>query len=1154
MAARQPWEKMQVAWITSETITSTNFFCVVEQARNLVKQQNIALSIGHYLNNMAKLTNQWNEHNYKDLDRQRIYLKDIDCPEVWHEKLKERIPPCVFYMNESTGEFGGPGSIYESFATGPGTRKGLGVARAGDLMSCLPPAMRADNLMCYIGHEGTYTPAHREMCASLGQNIMVETSGTLDEDGKPTKPGSSIWFMTETKDRHLVSEYWLSTLGHDIEIEAHFAQINAWKAAPFKTYVVEQKVGDFILIPPLAPHQVWNRGTRTMKVAWNRTTVETLEMALNEALPRARMVCRDEQYKNKAMVMFALEKYSSLLKQVDAQKQAAIDEQTQLDLNYSPKIRQLQKDFKRLFALYTKILLSETLAPVSPGEKKGQYLPYDGYVTCSYCRCNIFNRFLTCTSCIIPLENGEEDTYDICMECYAMGRSCKCLSKYKWVEQFPWQDLVRKHDIWRNQIIAFEGKLTDKSPKPLEFERKNMTKKTLAQVCQEQLKARPWVDPSKPIIPSPVVEEKDSDDGRVNEDGTIQKKRRKRLSGKVVRDTVPCHISQKREPRWKMAVCQCGRGYAYGSLFRAFDLMPLSVMEDPNWKCPYCLKICSCAACRKLPDMRPFEPKGTILGHDTRKVADVRSVESLVDFSHSNMVWIKKAGDTDPHENKRLRRCRDEAAQDKSIDPDLDDHYVNVDECTPVATQPSDNGIRYNMDIDYPIDPLLTTDSALTAHGNSNGPSTENPQLVDDTYRAAKRPRLAVGPDLSKNAHPLAGSGLGSSNTGNNEIRQPRAPMAIMGKDDPPVGTSLAQANNGIIYQYPDPNATDFETSPQKEHHHSRADVPAMGEPKNPLPRVQLDARTVVPHDAFPSARNDANAQYHRARIERTLAEAKRNDRFISAEAAITGKSLHVKFSVDKARLAELGGLNNAAPAAASSPGMAGVEAENADTTIVQSDLPAEPSPPSQAGRPGGGPKKKKARTEADDDFSTRKKGGRKAATARASLPNPLRRSSMNDNDEESSSGSDGNVSARDGPPPPDKSRKPRTLPAYLARRSDGVLLDASLDPYAALTKHRQRRKIDRARHEASEAPPQVSEVAPNHQPRSGAPVKATAKAANGVSKRDASNPVVTADLTVRGPRKTTTAKDAAVQRAEENRKAKLRALRWAEDDEYESI
>src|SRR5207237_134501 len=131
------------------------------------------------------------------------------------------------------------------------------------------------------------------------------------------KPGSSIWFMTETKDRQVVREYFLSMLGHDIEIEKHFAQINAWKKATFPVYIVEQRVGDFILVPPLAPHQVWNRGTRTIKVAWNRTTVETLEMALHEALPKARLVCRDEQYKNKAIIYYTLEKYAREMQEME---------------------------------------------------------------------------------------------------------------------------------------------------------------------------------------------------------------------------------------------------------------------------------------------------------------------------------------------------------------------------------------------------------------------------------------------------------------------------------------------------------------------------------------------------------------------------------------------------------------------------------------------------------------------------------------------------------------------------------------------------------------------------------------------------------------------------------------------------------------------
>lgn len=1106
---------------------------------------------------MAKLTNQWNETNYKDLDRQRIYLKDIDCPDVWHEKLKEQIPPCVFYLNESTGEYGGPGSVYESYPTGPGTRKGLGVARAGDLMSCLLPAMRADNLMCYIGHEGTYTPAHREMCASLGQNIMVEASGTVDEDGKATKPGSSIWFMTETKDRHLVSEYWLSTLGHDIEIEAHFAQINAWKAAPFKTYVVEQKVGDFILIPPLAPHQVWNRGTRTMKVAWNRTTVETLEMALNEALPRARMVCRDEQYKNKAIVMFALEKYSNLLKQVDAQRQGAITEQAQNDLTYNPKIRQLQKDFKRLFALFTQILLSEMLAPVSPNEKKGQYIPYDGYVTCSYCRCNIFNRFMTCTSCVIPLENGEEDTYDICMECYAMGRSCKCISGYKWVEQFPCQELVQKHDSWRHQIIAFEGKVTDRSPKPLALQRKMMTKKTLAQVCQEQLKIRPWADPSKEVNLPEEAEEQESDEVRVNDDGVIPRKRKRRrpLSEKVVRETATCHIAQQRQPRWKVAACGCGRGYAYGTLFRAFDLMPLTAMEDPDWKCPYCLKICSCGTCRKSSNMQPFEPKGTILGHDTRKVADVRSVESLVDFSHSNIGWIKKAGDDHPHENRRLRRCRDEAAQEKSTDPNLDDHYVNVEEYTPVATQNPDNGITYNMDIDYPIDPLLRTEQAPTiTPTRSNIANIDNSDLSQETSQIAKRLKTAVDSLPFQSGHFQADSELGHSVGATTEQRQFAAPLALMSDGNSQSRTNKAQ-DRGTSYQYPDPSLPDLASPAQAEHPDPPANAHVAADAKNEQRRRQPVARTVIHNDGIPSSGNDANAQYKRARMERVLSEAKRNDRFISAQAAMTGKSLRLRFSVDKTRLGAITGINGPPPEAASNAGTDGVEAGNVDLTIVQSDLPVAPSPQAQAKRPVPLPKKKRASIEDDGDFSAYKKKNRKAVTERASLPNMSRRSTVNY--EERSSGSEGDINAQGGPKPVEKA-KPRALPAYLARRSDGVLPDASLDPYEALTKRRQRKKMSLAQPNSNEASAGNGEVPGSEKQR--LPTRTIVNPSNGVVHQPTTTN--TLDPAPQGggekrkaqlhePTKSKTL-DPAMQRAEENRKAKLRAMRWADDDDGE--
>lgn len=660
----------------------------------MTAKKSVPLTIGHYLKNMPMLTDQWNEYNYKNPNLQRLYLKDIDCPKIWHDYLKKVIPPFLFYLNNSAEpeSFDGPGAKSVSLSK---KRKitGKKVAKAGDLMSCLPNDMRAENLMCYIGHEGTFTPAHQEMCASLGQNIMVDASDGSFENGQATKPGSSIWFMTSSKDRKLVSEYWMSVLGHDINIEDHFAQINAWKAAPFTTYIVEQRPGDFILVPPLAAHQVWNRGTRTMKVAWNRTTVETLERALNEALPHARMVCRDEQYKNKAMIFYSLKQYSALLDNIDASVAYA-------------RVEQLQTEFQQLFTLYNQLLLSESFSPATPKEKNIEYIPFDSNVTCAYCRGNIFNRFLTCPSCA-KTATGDDLPYDICMECYVMGRSCACVSRLKWAEQFKWEELLGKHETWRQQLLRFKPELGDKY-RAFRVERDEMGKKSLAHICQEEQKRRPWVDITKP---KPVVEEvADEPSDQEDEEGRPAKRRRKSKS-KAPR----CHICKYVEPEWKLASCsnpKCSLRYCYGSLFRAFNMHPQEVLETVNWECPRCRKICSCGACRKNPRMTPFEPTCTSLGHDTSKVADVRSVESLVDFRHSNLGWLKKAGSDEIGRLKKHQEDadakRNQALEDNSIQvefyPDMSQNF----DYSQLELEKVAQAAYYSADpTEIPVDPAL---------------------------------------------------------------------------------------------------------------------------------------------------------------------------------------------------------------------------------------------------------------------------------------------------------------------------------------------------------------------------------------------------------------------------------------------------------------
>jgi hypothetical protein len=663
------------------------------------------MSIGHYLKSMAQLTNQFTPSNFRDPKRQRLYLKDIDCPEDWAKELKELIPETFYYLNDCIEpRTGGDGAVLEANEYGQ-MKYGKGVAPSGDLMSSLPPEMRALNMMCYIGHEGTYTPAHREMCASLGHNIMVEAS----QDGNGEKEGSSIWFMTETKEREVVSEYFLSMLGHDIEVEKHFAQVNAWKKAPFNVWVVEQRPGDLILIPPLAPHQVWNRGTRTMKAAWNRTTVDTLELALHEALPRARLVCREEQYKNKVIVYFTLVKYHDLLHRDTIEPKM---------WKYG-RIKQLLEDFKRLFALYTEILVSEMFASILPPEKNVEFLPFDSNVTCSYCRCNIFNRFLTCKTCIETGPTGEDDAYDICLECYAMGRSCSCMSNLTWVEQWDWSTLTQKYEEWRNVIVQCDGYFdTQKSPQPLDVARKRYGRKPVAHICQEQLKIRPWHDISKPFVSEPFPGESDVEPEAEGE-GRRKKKPVQGKRGRVIRTknkTSSCHVCFHHDWNWKLAFCTtCKSAYCYGVLWRAFDLMPQTVMEDRDWSCPRCQGICSCGRCRKDTTQTGYAPKGTLLGHDTRKVADFRSVESLVDFSKTNLTWLRGENDHNPQESARMKRLREKAEEAKAREDIIDENYIDDHD-----QQMTHGDAR--LEGDDQIDPLLRGPAAsLTSHESNHG-------------------------------------------------------------------------------------------------------------------------------------------------------------------------------------------------------------------------------------------------------------------------------------------------------------------------------------------------------------------------------------------------------------------------------------------------
>ncbi|POS85669.1 hypothetical protein EPUL_002494 [Erysiphe pulchra] len=653
------WEPSLPSSLYSRKWLEDNLGDKVENVRDIPNEANIPMTIGHYLRSMGKLTRQFTASNYNDSKHQRLYLKDIDCPDSWASQLEKIIPESIFYLNECIGDVTDNSlSSFEVNNTGQSYNQ-KGITPAGDLMSSLPPEMRALNFMCYIGHDGTYTAAHREMCATVGHNIMVEASKNVGGE----REGSSIWFMTETTEREDVLEYFSATLGHDVDVEKHFAQINALRKAPFNVWVLEQKVGDLVIVPPLAPHQVWNRGTRTIKAAWNRTTVDTLELALHESLPNYRMVCREEQYKCKAIVYFTLEKYYKIL------LQNKINE----NIWQHRRTKQLLDDFRRLFYLYQEIMLSEMFS--NPSEEKDiEKLPFDSSVTCSYCRCNIFNRFLTCKTCNSDDLGIAGDTFDICMDCYTLGRSCVCISNFRWVEQWDWKVLVDQYEFWRNYLVGFYNSgVISKYPQSLDAVKMSYGKKCTAEICQEQLKKRPIKNSKK--IGGSLYTFNSSEPKVKQEDKSISSKGRKKPKHTKSKNKITeldishkyrCHFCKRQDWKWKMAFCSsCSLAFCYNILWLKFDLMPQTVMADKNWYCPRCLSFCSCKDCQQTSTQIPYRPKKILLGHNTKKVADFRSIESLVDFSRNKLISFSDETD-DSHESVRKKRLKEKIKAEES--------------------------------------------------------------------------------------------------------------------------------------------------------------------------------------------------------------------------------------------------------------------------------------------------------------------------------------------------------------------------------------------------------------------------------------------------------------------------------------------------------
>ncbi|KAI0273333.1 hypothetical protein BC834DRAFT_816741 [Gloeopeniophorella convolvens] len=372
------------------------------QVRNIHDRSDSETSFEDFLSHVGVIGAYTNED-----ETCRLYAKDAECPPAWKRWLETvSLIPRRLCPHGPT-----------------------------DIMKSLPESSRVESLMCYLGTGDTFTPCHKDLCASSGHNLMCYT----EDDA------CAFWFMTDSSAAPQMATYFQS-LGQELDMESYTMSVEEFAEAPCDVYIAEQRVGDFVFVPPRSCHQVVNHGGLTVKMSWSRMTIAGARMALRHELPIYRRVCRSETYRIKATIHHTLRRDTALLEDYAPTKNGDSREALR---------KQLADDVQVLLGLLKEVMLDE----YHPNAPKLHHVvktfdndAYDaeGYPTfhCDFCGSDIFVSFYCCTECPLSMDNmlGVQDGLHICPGCYAEGRTCRCGDPMQPMQCWPFRTLYADYN------------------------------------------------------------------------------------------------------------------------------------------------------------------------------------------------------------------------------------------------------------------------------------------------------------------------------------------------------------------------------------------------------------------------------------------------------------------------------------------------------------------------------------------------------------------------------------------------------------------------------------------------------------------------------------------------------------------------------------
>ncbi|EGE82405.2 hypothetical protein BDDG_05349 [Blastomyces dermatitidis ATCC 18188] len=377
----------------------------IESLIELSTKKNIPIrncSTARDLNFTLKKFADASRRSYREF--KNLYARDLQCPEAWLEKCKTFLPSEV--------QWGG----------------------SMDLFQWLPSCARSEVVMAYVGSEGSSSGFHRCFSSTVALNLLVEASD------RPV-----LCFGTDFESQSKYDAF-VAARGASPHVDWLNLTPNELQKANFPLYVHEQKVGELVVFPHAAAHQVWNLGAISTKMVWNILHPLSLEAGLNYVQPPFNRLCRPDVARSNLSLACAM---LSLLRD---------------------KPSPIPPDLPLLAKLFCQMVRDEMFddPPVTPISLVR--IPDTAIATCNFCGTAIWNRHLRCNEC---------QDFDLCLLCFLGGRSCEHLSSYTWAEIVPPEtcsQVIRRGE----SILGYK----------IEENTNSGNRKTLATAVNELMRAR----------------------------------------------------------------------------------------------------------------------------------------------------------------------------------------------------------------------------------------------------------------------------------------------------------------------------------------------------------------------------------------------------------------------------------------------------------------------------------------------------------------------------------------------------------------------------------------------------------------------------------------------------------------------------------------